>query len=158
MQVAIVDDSGKRVGSASEEEVYLQKLNHCVAHVIACNKNGELFLPQLSAKEKFCPGHWCTSAHGAVRDGESFEDAAKRQMKDWLGLDVALTPVCDVVYDHYKMRKFIQVFRCDTNNILLNPEKTITGKWFSIRDIKEMVKKNEMVHPELAYVMEELYP
>lgn len=158
MQVTVVDDSGKDAGSVSEDEVYSRKLNHRVTHIVAINDKGEVFLPQLSAKEKFCPGHWCTSAHGIVLDGESFADSAKRQLKEWLGLDTVLTKVHDGTYDHYKMRKFIEVFRCNTNNILLNPERTITGKWFSIKDIKEMVRKNEMVHPELAYVMEELYP
>ncbi|HLC32352.1 MAG TPA: NUDIX domain-containing protein [Candidatus Nanoarchaeia archaeon] len=158
MQVTIVDESGNAIGSAKEEDIYALKLSHRVMHILAVNEKGELFLPQLSALEKFCPGHWCTSAHGIVREGESFEDAAKRELKDWLGLDVPLTLVHEGTYDHYKLRKFVQVFRCNTNNILLNPYKAITGKWFSIKDANEMVKKNQMVHPELAYVVEELYP
>ncbi|MBS3125036.1 NUDIX domain-containing protein [Candidatus Woesearchaeota archaeon] len=158
MQVTVVDGSGKYLGSADEDEVYPHKLNHRVTHILACNDKGELFLPQLSAQEKFCPGNWCTSAHGIVREGESFEDAAKRQLKDWLGLDITLTRIYEGAYDHYKIRKFIQVFRCNTNNLFLNREKAITGKWFSVKDASDMVKKNQMVHPELAFVVEELYP
>src|SRR3989344_6764139 len=102
MRVTVVDDSGKYLGSAEEDEVYHNKLNHCVTHILACNDNGELFLTQLSASEKFCPGHWCTSAHGIVWEGESFEDAAKRQLKEWLGLDFPLTRIYESAYDHYK--------------------------------------------------------
>ena len=56
------------------------------------------------------------------------------------------------------MRKFLQVFRCKANAIFLNPEVSANGKWFSVPDVREMVRKHEMVHPELAYVIEKLYP
>lgn len=157
MRVVVVDEKNSPVGSVSEEELYARKVNHRVTHVIAGNSKGELFLVQLSAQAPFCPGYWCTSAHGTVFEGESYEQAAQRQVKDWLGVSVELVKLHESVYDHYKMRKFVHVFRCNTSSILLNPERAITGRWFSVADIKDMVRKNQLVHPELAYVVEKLY-
>jgi len=32
------------------------------------------------------------------------------------------------------------------------------GRWFSVADVRDMVKKNQLIHPELAHVIEKLYP
>lgn len=158
MQVAVVDEYNKVIGKASSEEIYSQKLHHRIVHIMACNDKGELFLSQLSAHDVFCPGFWCTSAHGVLLHDETYGQAAERCLKTWLGVDAQLLPIHEGSYDHYKMMKFMQVFRCNTNNILLNPGHAMEGKWFSVDDVKDMVRKNQMVHPELAYVIERLYP
>lgn len=158
MHAAVVDENNKIIGSASDEEIYSKKLHHRTVHIIACNDKGELFLSQLSAHDVFCPGYWCTSAHGILLQNETYEQAAERSLKNWLGVNAQLVKIHEGSYDHYKMRKFMQVFRCNTNNILLNPGLAMNGKWFSVDDVRDMVKKNQMVHPELAYVIEKLYP
>ncbi len=62
-------------------------------------------------------------------------------------------------YDHYKMRKFLQVFRgVHEGPFKFNPDEVAGCRWFSVDDVRDMVKKNQLIHPELAHVIERLYP
>ncbi|VVB81599.1 Isopentenyl-diphosphate Delta-isomerase [uncultured archaeon] len=155
----VVDDNNEVVSSASADEVYQKRLNHRIVHVLIFNSKGELLLQMRSAKKKFCPGHWVTSAGGHVQKGESYEQAAKRELKEEIGIDVPLALIDESSYDHYKMRKFLQVFRgVSEGPFRFNPEEVAGSRWFSVDDVRDMVKKNQLIHPELAHVIERLYP
>jgi len=155
----IVDDNNEVVGSAPYADVYAKRLNHRIVHVLIFNDKGEIFLQQRSAKKQFCPGHWVTSAGGHVRKGETYEQAAKRELLEELGIDAPLTKIDESPYDHYKMRKFLQVFRAFSNGpFKFDEEEVADGRWFSVSDVRDMVKKHQLVHPELAHVIERLYP
>lgn len=156
--IDIVDERNEVVGQATMQQVYERRLNHRVAHVLLFNDRGEVFLVQTSAKHTYCPGHWTTSASVTLRKGETYEVAAQRALSDWLGIAVPVTRIHDAPYDHYKMRKFVQVFRAISQGPFpLNKELAASGRFFSVADVQDMVKKNQLVHPELAHVMDKLY-
>ncbi|MBW2969784.1 NUDIX domain-containing protein [Candidatus Woesearchaeota archaeon] len=155
----VVDENDKVVGSASVVDIYEKRLNHRIAHVLIFNDKGELLLQMRSAKKRFCPGHWVTSAGGHVKKGESYEEAAKRELLEEIGVDVPLTLIHESPYDHYKMRKFLKVFRGVCNGpFKFNADEVSGCRWFSVADVKDMVKKNQLVHPELSHIIERLYP
>lgn len=154
----IVNENNEVVGVASYNDAYEKRLNHRIVHVLIFNEKGEIFLQQRSAKKNFCPGHWSTSAGGHVQAGEPYEKAAARELEEELGINLPLTKIFECPYDHYKMRKFLEVYRGISDGpFKLNQEEVADGKWFSISDVREMVRKNELVHPELAHVIEKLY-
>jgi len=154
----VVNDKNEVVSVAKFDEIYDKRLNHRIVHVLMFNDKGEIFLQQRSAKKKFCPGHWSTSAEGHVQTGESYEKAAARELKNALGVSLPLTKIHESSYDHYKMRKFLEVFRALSEGPFdLNPNEAANGKWFSVAEVREMVRKNELVHPELAHVIDKLY-
>jgi len=154
----IVNEENEVIGSAPFEQVYEQRLNHRIVHVLIFNDKGEIFLQQRSAQKKFCPGHWVTSAGGHVQKGESYAKAATRELKEELGITTELTKIHESPYDHYKMRKFLEVYRGMWNESFnLNPNEVSGGRWFPVSEVKDMVKKNQMIHPELAHVIEKLY-
>lgn len=155
----VVDEKNEVVGFASHSEVYSKRLNHRIVHVLIFNDKGEIFLQQRSAKKQFRPGHWVTSAGGHVQKGESYLEAAKRELMEELGIETGLTVIDESPYDHYKMRKFLQVFRGLWNNeFKFNEDEVAGGRWFSVADVRDMVKKNQLIHPELAHVIDRLYP
>ena len=154
----IVDETNNVIGSAPYDEVYAHRLNHRIVHVLIFNEKGEIFLQQRSPKKTFCPGHWSTSAGGHVQKGESYEEAAARELKEELGVSAKLTKIHESPYDHYKMRKFLEVFRVvHEGPFTLNEEEVAGGRWFPVAEVKDMVRKNEMIHPELAHVIDKLY-
>lgn len=155
----VVNEKNEVVGSAPKDEVFEKKLNHRRVHILMFNDQGEVFLQQLGSNKKYCPGHWGTSVASHVQKGETYQEAAHRELMAQLEIEVELTMVAEIPYDHYKMRKFMQVFRgVHKGPLLLNLDEFVNGRWFTIRDVKDMVKKNHKVHPELSYIIEKLYP
>lgn len=79
-------------------------LIHCAAHILVFNSRGQLLLQKRSMSKDIQPGKWDTSVGGHVASGESYDEAAFRELEEELGIKgVSL----DYLYD-YKMRNEIE--------------------------------------------------
>lgn len=84
----VVDENDEVVGRALREEVHGDpSLIHRVAHVLVFNSAGELFLQLRAADKDVQPNRWDTSVGGHVDAGEAYEDAARREMREELGIE-----------------------------------------------------------------------
>jgi isopentenyl-diphosphate delta-isomerase type 1 len=84
----IVDGHDQVVGQASRAECHGNPaLIHRVAHVHIFNRQGELLLQKRSRCKDIQPGRWDTSVGGHLDIGESYLQAARREMQEELGID-----------------------------------------------------------------------
>lgn len=84
----LVDASGRVTGSASRGEVHGNPgLIHQASHVLVVDSAGRLYLQKRSPDKDIQPGKWDTSVGGHAGQGESPEDAARREMREELGVE-----------------------------------------------------------------------
>ncbi len=102
------------------------------------------FLFSRRAKDKLpFPDTWVCAIGGKVNDGESFEDAAKREMREEAGVEVLLRKVCSFEYNV----EFSAVFTIFTtyeplpDDLKLDFSEVQFVKAFSLAEIKEMIAK-----------------
>ncbi len=152
----IVDDNNQVTGKADRKEIYDKNLPHRIVHVLVFNSSGEM-LVQLSSRQKsFRPNYWGTSAGGHVMSGESYEQAATRELKEEIGVEGKLEPFCEELYVHEgKLKKFIKVFRTviDEGFDLKKDEVEKIG-FFPLEVIQDMVNNDENFHPELLMILQ----
>lgn len=87
--IDIVDASGKSTGkTALKSEAHKNGWYHNTIHLWLYTKNGEILLQQRSHKKVIHPLLWDVSAAGHVDAGETFLDAAIRETKEELGLNL----------------------------------------------------------------------
>lgn len=86
----IVNKEDEVVGTASKEEIAERRLICRVAFIMLVNSNGELLLHQRSANKKTYPLYWSGAAAGHLIAGETYEDAARREMKEEIGVEAEL--------------------------------------------------------------------
>ena len=84
--VDIVDESDSIIGTASWKEMNEKNLLHRTSNTIVLNSKGKLFVHQRAEHLKLYPGLWDVKFGGSVRSGESYEDAAKRELFEDIGL------------------------------------------------------------------------
>lgn len=83
----IVDENDVVIGTASRRECHGNPtLIHRVAHVLVVNAKGDMLLQKRSVHKDIQPGRWDTSVGGHLDPGESYHQAAVREMKEELGL------------------------------------------------------------------------
>ncbi len=83
----IVDEQGRVVGLAPRETCHGDPtLTHRVAHVLVCDSRGRLYLQKRSRHKDIQPGKWDTSVGGHLKPGESPLAAARRELKEELGI------------------------------------------------------------------------
>ncbi|MFY1674641.1 NUDIX hydrolase [Plantactinospora sp. WMMB334] len=86
----IVNEQDEVVGQAAKEEFSTGELICRVAFVMLANRSGELLLHQRSAKKKAYPLYWSGAAAGHLHSGETYEEGARRELREELGIEVPL--------------------------------------------------------------------
>ncbi len=85
-EVDVVDNEDRVVGVATLVRCLREGLLHRAVAVLVKRKNGAVVLQQRSRNDSWHPGLWTISCSGHVRRGESYEQAAVRELREELGL------------------------------------------------------------------------
>jgi geranylgeranyl diphosphate synthase type I len=87
--VVLVDDAGTALGTAARTEVHTTATPlHLAYSTYLINARGEVLLTRRALAKKTWPGVWTNSCCGHPRPSESLEDAARRRIREELGLTV----------------------------------------------------------------------
>lgn len=87
----VCDEHDRVIGQLPRSVVHARKLLHRAVHVFVFNTKGELLLQLRSAEKDEYPRCYTSSASGHLGTGESYAEAAPRELEEELGLaDCAL--------------------------------------------------------------------
>lgn len=155
----VVNEDDRVVGKAKKSTVYKKLLTHRIVRVLIFNKKGQMALQLRSKNVSFCPSHWCSSASGHVQSGESYKEAALRECMEEIGISPRIT---FLYKDIYKLEngliKIITTFKAfHEGPFKLNSREVEDVKFFSLRKIKDMMKKGVKFHPELKFLLEKYF-
>ena len=90
----IINDNGKRIGIAPRTVCHGNPaLTHQTAHVIVRSTDGRFLLQKRSMTKDTQPGKWDTAVGGHLALGETYDDAARREMTEEIGVTAPITPL-----------------------------------------------------------------
>jgi 16S rRNA (adenine1518-N6/adenine1519-N6)-dimethyltransferase len=107
----IVDKNDRIRRYASRAEVHGNNFRHRAVHILIFNQAGEVYLQLRSRWKDRHPLKWDSSAAGHVAAGESYDDTARRELKEELGVSVALQRISKLQASQHTDQEFIWVYR-----------------------------------------------
>ncbi len=107
----VVDKMDRILRHAARSEVHGDNLCHRAVHILIFNERGELYLQQRSRCKDRHPLLWDLSAAGHVMAGESYGEAAKRELQEELGINVPLKKVLKLSASPQTGQEFIWLYR-----------------------------------------------
>jgi isopentenyldiphosphate isomerase len=84
--VDIVDDDDNVIATVTRSEMRAQRLQHRSVGIAVLSSDGRLLIHRRSDTKDIWPGWWDIAAGGVVAAGESYEDAARRELAEELGI------------------------------------------------------------------------
>jgi isopentenyldiphosphate isomerase len=85
----VVDEHDQPLEPLPRRLVHGHGVWHRVSHVWIRNNKGQLLCQQRSIKKELNPGYWEPFFGGHIRPGESYEEAALRELREELGITIA---------------------------------------------------------------------
>lgn len=141
----VVDEHDVPIGTMEREVIHVNKLRHRAVHVLIFNKKGELFLQKRSFWKENHPGLWCSSVAGHVCAGEDYPTAAKREVREEIGVEVDLLPLCRLEASEETAQEFIECFYGFSEGpFVMEPYELETGAFFAPAVIQRWLAS----HPE----------
>ena len=159
----IVNEKDEVIGKAPRDEIYKKKLTHRIANVIIFDKKGRMALQLRGRNVSYCPMHWDATASGHVRSGESCEEAALRELEEETGTKLKLKEAFKDIFEYTdsdrKGLKKIEVTFTGESGKDFKPDSKDVEKiaYFSLSEIKKMVKRGEKIHPEFMFLLQKHY-
>lgn len=148
----IVDEQNNVIGQATRGECYKKGLLHRAVNIFIYNPKGQVFLHKRSMKKLKYPGFWDLSCSEHVRPGESFEETAKRGLKEELNIEIPLKEVVwlhkmvnmdekEMYHDNELVVTFKGVF---DGEMKFDPEEVAEGKFFDVDELNGLIEKDEL--------------
>jgi 16S rRNA (adenine1518-N6/adenine1519-N6)-dimethyltransferase len=107
----VVDKMDRILRQATRSEVHGDNLRHRAVHILIFNERCELYLQQRSRCKDRHPLLWDSSAAGHVMAGEGYDEAAKRELQEELGINVPLKKVLKLSASPQTGQEFIWLYR-----------------------------------------------
>lgn len=136
----VVDENDTVIDSMPRDVVHVNKLRHRAVHIWLFNREGELFLQKRSPWKQQNPGLWCSSTAGHVDAGESYEQAAHRELMEEIGVDSPLTKIWKIEAAPETGHEFIEVFvGASEGPFRFAPGEVETGSFFPVEQIQRWI-------------------
>jgi isopentenyl-diphosphate delta-isomerase type 1 len=150
----VVDENNQLVGMASRREIHEKGLRHRSVHILIFNTQGDLYLQKRSPFKDQYPEHWDTSAAGHTDPGETQIEAAQRELREELGLNVPLTEVFQYPACPETGWEFVTLFTARTDApIHLNLEEATTGEYFTPDQVTQLLNDPlQKIAPALPFL------
>jgi isopentenyldiphosphate isomerase len=139
-----VDENDKILGEVAREKAHTEGLLHRIAAIYLINDKGKILV-----NERAKDGYFDHSSAGHVEVGESYLEAAKRELKEELGVsgvelqDIGSTNAEDTG-EAVESRHIFRVYVCKVNPVKIEKREVKSVFWKSPRDVYEDMK----VYPE----------
>ncbi len=145
--LTLIDTYNKVIGKASRKEIHLKGLKHRGFVILLKNSKGQILIQKRSSSKDMCPGCWDVSVAGHPLFNESYEQAAKRRMKEELGInaDVKLKKIFEykVVQPPYTDNELCALFESKSNaKPIRNPKEFSEIKFIDLNILKKEVNDN----------------
>lgn len=147
--VEIVDRDNNPIGAVSRRIMRQQRLIHRASYILVFNTEGALFLQKRTLNKDIYPGYWDLAAGGVVLAGESYEESAKRELREELGITGAKLRFCfDQYYEDDDNKVWGRIFSCTNNGpFTLQAEEIDHGRFVPLAEI-ERLRRTEPFTPD----------
>lgn len=135
--VQIVDRDNRPCGTAKRDLMRTTGLTHRATYILVYNRQRQIFIQKRTVTKDIYPGYWDVAAGGVVLAGESYEESARRELEEELGIcNQPLVSQFDHYYEAGNNKVWGRVFTCIAEGpFILQAEEVAEGRFASIDEV-----------------------
>ena len=138
-----VDSADRVVAPRPRGTIHANNLFHRAVHVLIFNASGELFLQRRSPWKDRYPNLWDSSVAGHVDAGETYPEAALRELTEEIGITTTLERIGRLEASAKTGWEFVEIFRGQSEGPFhFDGLEVATGAFFSIPRITDWLAQH----------------
>ncbi len=162
-KVVLVSENDEVLGLMEKMQAHENGILHRAFSVFLFNKNGDMLLQKRAPEKYHSPEQWTNACCSHPRAEETYLQAAKRRIKEELGIDCDLeekfwfiykADVGQNLWEHELDHVFTGIYEGDFN---LNPEEVAEVRYISMEDLDKEIKQNPKYFTEWFKIILEEY-
>lgn len=152
--VTIVDEYNNVIKALPRWKMRAERLSHRASYVLVFNSHGELYVQKRTSTKDVFAGYYDVAAGGVVVEGESYEEAAAREINEELGIrEVPFMRLFDFYYEDKHIRVWGEAFSClYDGKMALQKDEVESGAFLKIKEVLRMIE-SELFTPDGLYVL-----
>ena len=141
-----LDNKSPRVHKTSERHDKVDGEYRQSVHTWIQNSKGEFLIQKRTPNKKFFPNMWSQTG-GGVDTGETTLQAALRECKEELGIDINPNNM-ELILSFKRKYDFVDVWRVkqdiDISELVLQEDEVADVKWATIDEIKDLMNSGKL--------------
>ncbi len=152
--VMIVDELNRPIGEASRSRMRRDRLIHRATYILLFNSQGQIFVHKRTADKDLYPSHYDVAAGGVVLSGETWQQAAERELYEELGVKgTSLNYEFEFYHENDTNRVWGRAYTCVWDGpLVLQEEEVAEGLFLPVQKVFEMADKRPFC-PDGLYVL-----
>lgn len=153
--VDVTDRAGNVIGAVTRREMREKNLPHRCTYILVFNAKGELFIHLRTPTKDVYPSYWDTNVGGVTCAGETFQQGARRELLEELGIEAAPEELFPFRYEDHRTMAHAAVFRLVHDGpFRLQPEEIVRGEFVPLDEVHWRIQ-NEPFCPDGVLVLAE---
>jgi len=140
--IEIINEKGHTIKVVPRSEMRKKNLKHKGTFILVFDSKNEILITKRTMTKDLFPGLYEIKHGGTVSVGESFEENAKKELKEELGIKkVPLNFLFDFSYKDSNNNVLGRVFECVYDGpIKMQKEEVESYEWISMGELKKRIK------------------
>lgn len=140
-KIIIADEFGNFVSEAEFDEAFDGGMRRAVSRVHVFDQEGNVAMQKRTSNVKY-PGTYCEAAGGHVDPGETYDEAAARELLEELSLSLPLNKVVPMIQSETSIGPIYKVVVADRDQLKPDPYEIAEIVWFSITELEDLLRSN----------------
>ncbi|MEO6125565.1 MAG: NUDIX domain-containing protein [Ilumatobacteraceae bacterium] len=156
--VDIVDEQDNVIDVVTRRRMRAEVLRHRAVYIAVQGTDGRLLVHQRSFAKDVRPGAWDIAVGGVVGSGESYDEAAGRELAEEIGV-VGVTPV-PIGGGTFADQYYELIGRCyhvvHDGPFTFADGEVIAARWVDVDGLAELLRDHDVVRDSVALLLDRL--